>query len=240
MPLLDHFHAPLVPARRWESFHAVWATALMGQLNNKVLPEGYFAETQVHMGSRVEVDVATMERLASAAPRDGPTATATLEAWAPAAPALVMPSVFPDEIEIQVFGASAGATLVAAIELVSPGNKDRPEARRAFAAKCASYLHTGIGVVVVDVVTERLENMHNELVRLMEQAETFRFPGETQLYAAAYRPVRVEAGDTIEVWPVPLTVGRPLPVLPLALRGGPTLPVDLEEAYTGARQLSRL
>ena len=32
-----------------------------------------------------------------------------------------------------------------AIELASPGNKDRPETRRAFAAKCASYLARGIG-----------------------------------------------------------------------------------------------
>ena len=42
-----------------------------------------------------------------------------------------------------------GATLVAAIELVSPGNKDRPEARLAFAAKCVSYLTRGVGLIVV-------------------------------------------------------------------------------------------
>src|SRR5205085_725706 len=75
------------------------------------------------------------------------------EAAAAAAASLVMPAVFPDDIEVQVFATTAGATLVAAIELVSPGNKDREEARRAFAAKCAGYLTRGVGLVVVDVVT---------------------------------------------------------------------------------------
>jgi len=45
---------------------------------------------------------------------------------------------------------------VAAIELVSPGNKDRPETCRLFAAKCVAYLTRGIGLVVIDIVTERL------------------------------------------------------------------------------------
>ena len=42
--------------------------------------------------------------------------------------------------------------MVAAIELVSPGNKDREETRSAFAAKCAGYLQAGIGLVVIDIV----------------------------------------------------------------------------------------
>ena len=46
-----------------------------------------------------------------------------------------MPAVFPDEIEVLVIHRSGGPTLVGAIELVSPANKDRPETRRAFAAK---------------------------------------------------------------------------------------------------------
>ena len=53
--------------------------------------------------------------------------------------------------------------LAAAIELVSPSNRDRPEARRAFVAKCASYLQRGAGLVIVDVVTDRLANLHEEL-----------------------------------------------------------------------------
>ena len=60
MPLLDHFHPPLSETRNWESFHTSWASEIMAALNQEILPPGYFAETQVHFGSRVEIDVATL------------------------------------------------------------------------------------------------------------------------------------------------------------------------------------
>src|SRR5580700_2247363 len=62
MPLRDHFHPPLLTQRHWEAFHAAWATEIMRTLNRKVLPAGCFAEAQVHVGSRVEIDVATFEQ----------------------------------------------------------------------------------------------------------------------------------------------------------------------------------
>src|ERR671928_13219 len=67
VPLLDHFHPPLSSTRHWESFHAAWATEIMRTLNRHVLPPGCFAEAQVHVGSRVEIDVATFEREGGAA-----------------------------------------------------------------------------------------------------------------------------------------------------------------------------
>jgi hypothetical protein len=195
----------------------------------------------VHVGSRVEIDVAAFghEPLSSGpgGVNGGGTAVVT---WALSAPPLVMPAIFPDEIEVQVFVTSGGATLVAAIELVSPGNKDRPEARRAFTAKCASYLQQGIGLVIVDIVSERLANLHNELIRFMEPPEGFAMAGAPPLYAVAYRPSRRETGDQIEMWPVPLAIGRALPVMPLALRGVATVPVDLEATYTTACLDSRM
>ncbi len=242
MPLLDHFHPPLHPTRSWESIHAAWSTEIMGLLNQSILPAGYFAEAQVHIGSRVEVDVGTLEKAAErAAPANGPVATLAAPIWAPPAPALTMPAVFPDEIEIQVLGGPTGAHLVAAIELLSPANKDRPETRRAFAIKCASYLQMGIGLIIVDVVTERTANLHDELVELLRQPRSFRFPKESQLYTVAYRPVRrTPTNDLIEIWPAPLAVGQPLPTMPLPLRGAATVPVDLEGTYMQARARSRL
>ena len=55
MQLLDHFHPPLSTVRHWESFHARWAAAIADVLNDELLPTEYFAEVQVHVGSRVEV-----------------------------------------------------------------------------------------------------------------------------------------------------------------------------------------
>ena len=82
-----------------------------------------------------------------------------LETWAPPTVTAVMDAVFPDDIEVQVFDTSAGPTLVGAIELISPANKDRDENRRTFGAKCASYLQQGIGLMTVDIVTSRRADM---------------------------------------------------------------------------------
>jgi hypothetical protein len=241
MSLLDHFHPPLTLERARESFQSMWATEIARTLNRRVLPKGYFAEAQVHLGGRVEVDVPTFQKEpADGLPGDGPSGGLAVETWAPPVTSSFMPAIFPDEFEVRVIATRTGATLVGAIEFVSPGNKDRPETRRAFAAKCASYLQQGVGLVIVDVVTERLANLHDELIQLMELPETFRFPSETMLYVVSYRPFRTAESDQIEYWPVPLDLGQPLPIIPLALRGGPRLPVDLETTYTEACASSRL
>lgn len=231
MPFRGHFHSPLSDLHPWESFHAAWATEIMRTLNRSVLPPGCFAAAQVHVGSRVEMDVAAFEQEQGVSGRGAEGNGGGVEVWAPPGTSLIMPALFPDEIEVQVFRRVGGATLVAAIELVGPGNKDRPEARRAFIARCASYLQQGIGLVIVDIVTERQTNLHDELIRLLEQPERFALARDTALYAVAYRPSRRTTGDQIEIWPTPLEVGQPLPILPLALRGIATVPVDLDATY---------
>jgi hypothetical protein len=213
---------------------------MVERLNQGLLPERYFAETQVHIGGRVEVDVATMEHGDATSPPSSNGGVA-VETWAPPRTSLRMPAVFPDEIEVQVFRESGGATLVAAVELVSPGNKDRMEARRAFAVKCANYLHNGVGLVVIDIVTERRANLHDDLIELLRQSASFCFSDDVQLYASAYHPHRlVSEEDVIDLWLEPLMLDAPLPTMPLALSNGPILPLELEATYMEARVRSRL
>jgi hypothetical protein len=240
MPLRDHFHPPVSERRSWEGFHGLWAAALVEKLNRDILADEYFADMHVHIGSQVEVDIATLDESKGTAERSTATATALAQAWAPPATNLVVPTVFPDDIEVQVFATITGATLVGAIELVSPGNKDRPEARRAFAAKCVSYLAHGIGLIVVDIVTNQLANLHNETMTLLGHGAPFLLEPAPATYAVAYRPSRQPTGDQIELWPKLLELGQPLPVLPLALRNAATVPVDLDETYSEALQRSRL
>ena len=52
--------------------------------------------------------------------------------------------------------------------------------------------------------------------------------------------VSLSEGDQIEVWPSELSLGHSLPTVPLALRDGPTLPLDLERTYVEARRQSRV
>lgn len=245
MPLLDHFHPPLSETRKWEGFHSQWASSLAAQLNAGRLPPRHFAEPQVSHG-RVEVDVAA-DRLSGNGPTPGSgpssqggVATRAAPVWSPPAPSLEMDAVFAAELSVLVFNTEAGPTLVGAIELVSPSNKARPAARRAFAMKCLNYLNAGLGLIVVDVVTERRANLHDEMVGLVVGAAP-RFPGTPAIYAAAYRPYRRGGEDKVGIWPAPLSVGEALPELPLWLSEveGPVR-VDLEAAYAEARQRSAI
>jgi hypothetical protein len=139
------------------------------------LPEGYFAAPNVQFS--IEIDVAAFEEEV----KDSPDAAS---GWQPPAPALTLPlALLSDVVEVQVFATSGGPTLAGAIELVSPANKDRAGHRDAFVSKCASYVQSGIGLVLVDVVTERHANLHAALLdRLGSPGTGLRDVG---LYAAA-------------------------------------------------------
>jgi hypothetical protein len=220
MPLLDHFHRPLLGRRTWEGFYHHLAVSIANSLNER-LPDGYSAGIRVTLGRYLEEAIGTFTENGE--------------------PVTVFPSVFPDDFEVQVFSDMLGPTEpVAAIELVSPGNKDRPEARRAFAAKCAAYLQRGIGLIVVDIVTSHHANLHDELMTLLGHTDGFSFPTPTPLYATAYRPAHRQERNEIDLWRELLVVGQPLPTLPLAVRGLGCLPIDLEATYTEARRRGRI
>jgi hypothetical protein len=241
MPLLDHFHPPLSERRPWESFHTTWASALADALNEGVLPPGYIALEQVHAGAVIEIDVSTFTEPASSSGADGAaTATVPRTVWTPAAPPLVLPAAFPEGCTVQIVSTEGGRTLVAAIELVSPGNKDRSAKRRLFAARCATYLSKGIGLVIIDTVTSRQGNLHNELAALLDLAPAFRMPAGQSIYAVAYRPLRVDAVEQIHTWPMPLALGQPLPTVPLSLAADWCVAVDLESAYAEACRRRRV
>jgi hypothetical protein len=241
MPLLDHFHPPISAERRWESFHSSWATRIADALTERWLPENYIAEEHAHFGPSVEIDVATIEREASAGAKEsGAVATLGAKVWSPPAADAVMPTVFPGTFEVRVLSTETGPRVVAAIELISPSNKDRASERRAFATKVASYLYQGISVIIVDIVTNRRANLHNEVVSVMEAEDALRLPPETGLYAVAYRPLRRGQGDEIDLWRTPLALGGALPTLPLGLRADLVIPVDFEATYAEACLRKRL
>jgi hypothetical protein len=133
-----------------------------------------------------------------------------------------------------------GGRLVAAIELVSPGNKDRPENRRAFVIKCAAYLQQRVSVVVVDVVTERHANLHVELMDLLEQTEAAPWPEGQDLYTVAYRTTKENDAWRLDMWPQALALGQPLPTLPLWLASNLAVPLELEATYEETCQVLRI
>jgi len=239
MPLLDHFHPPLHGPRRWEGFHHSWATFIAQQLNLETLPPDYFAESEISLGPELEIDVATMEAPGAGGQGKGNATTV----WSPGKPKITVKADFAhlDSYEIRVYQNLGGAELRGALELVSPGNKDRAGSRRTFAAKCAGYLQHGIGLVIVDVVTLRSAKLHEELFEVLEIKDRRRpWESATGLYAVAYRAVTVRKSPRIEVWPQPLALGKVLPAMPLWLTLDLCVPVRLEDSYVATCESLRI
>jgi hypothetical protein len=230
MPLLDHFHPPLYPRRHWEGFFVSWSSVIASSLNQS-LPPGYFAEIRSSHEPRIEPDVRTW--------RDSPAHNLKLVQLRQADLRLPV-TTFPPEFGIHVYDEVGGITLVAAIELVSPGNKDRIETRKAFTAKCANNIMRAVGLIVIDTVT-------SEHSRPFEELMAFQFPGRPfpdlgPLTAVSYRPDRDKDGnDFLEIRHHSLAVGKPLPdEIPMAIGGQGHVVLNLEAIYEEARERSRL
>ena len=99
---------------------------------------------------------------------------------------------------------------------------------------------SGAGLVVIDVVTCRGGNPHDEVVALLGLAPECRLATPTGLSAVSYHPMGPPRGGEVAVWFEPLAVGTPLPVMPLAVREYGFVPIDLEATYTEACQRSLL
>ena len=221
--LRDHFHPPLVNQRHWTGFYSRWAGNIAVDLNRH-LPEGWFAEPTVQWS--IEVDVAAFEEATSlVGATDGGTATG---AWEPSAPVKTIDfSLTTDVVEVKVFRDFCDLPLVGVIELVSPANKDRPESRDAFVSKCDAFLRDALGLVMVDIVTKYRANLHSELMERIGEPEQQDEP----LYTSAYRPGQRNGATQLDIWYEPLSVSEDLPSIPLFLKNGPRVRVNLADTY---------
>lgn len=236
MPLRDHFRPPLDDLRHWEGFHATWPVMLVALLRRQ-LPKSYFAEPRIHLGSSAEIDVATFEDegegVLSASAGNGNGGGIATAVWAPPRPTLAVVTDLPaqDVYEVRVYDEKRHSRLVAAVEIVSPANKDRPEHRRAFVSKCAGLLRERVSVVIVDIVTTRSQNLYGELLDLIGQSDPILHPEPPFLYVTACRLTRRENEWLLEAWAHTLDLGRSLPTVPLWLADNLAVPLELEESY---------
>ena len=247
MPLRDHFRPPLERRRHWEGFHAQWPAMMVLALSPK-LPHRYIAEPRVHLGVSAEIDVGTLEEeevpssglnRSSGNSAEGGVATAI---WAPPRPTLTLATDLPaaTAYEVRVFDRERGSRLVAAVEIVSPANKDRPEHRRAFVAKCAALLQEQVSVAIVDVVTTRHFNLYGELLELIGETDPALAPEAPALYAAACRGTKKDNAWLLETWTYPVAIGQPLPTLPLWLADNLAVPLELEASYEETCRILRI
>jgi hypothetical protein len=204
MPLRDHFHPPVSLEATWDALHGMWPAEIVRQLRQR-LPQGYVAAPTVHPGSQVEVDVAVETEVPDY-----------------------------DEYSVRISDAERGRQLVATIELVSPGNKDRPEKRNAFVGTRAALLRKGVAVSIIDVVTPRQFNLYAELLQFLGQSDPSLGEPLPHLYAVSCRWRPQDKRMLLQTWSHTLALGQPFPTLPLWLTGKLAVPLDLEASYEQA------
>lgn len=240
MPLRDHFHSPVNDRHRWDAVHGQWPGEIVRTLFD-LLPAGFVAEPKIHHGSPFEVDVSMLEEDDRPPFADeGAGGTATLTATAP--PLTVPADLFElDEYEILVYDTDRSRTLVAAIELVSPANKDRPEARQQFLGKVDALLRQDVCVSIVDLVTKYQSNLYAELLARFGQTDPRLGDPPAPLYAVTLRGRKPKKRRAVlDLWCFPLTVGQPLPTIPLWLSSTLRIELPLDPSYQETCRLLRI
>jgi len=123
--------------------------------------------------------------------------------------------------------------LIAAVEVISPRNKDRPFARTAYLARYLGYLLDGANLVLIDVHRRPMAFSFADQIAAQLDLEQPPVPAPM---AVSYRVGEPAAtgGRLLAIWRRPLTVGAPLPTLPLPLTPEQEVTIDLDLTYSQA------
>lgn len=222
----------------WENVYILWITELFHSVRPR-LPEGYRAYLGTSpvlainaQGGKPDVGIHAWRHEQST------TATDLSSSQADA----------PDiEVEVDVATIDPGVSLlierhgalVAAIELISPRNKDRPSARDVYLNRYLGYLLNGANLVLIDVHAR--PSGFSFADRIAEELNLDRPPRPAPM-AASYRvgepsPTR---GRFVAIWTRVMTVGEALPSIPLPLTVNLAVTLDLEHTYARAAEASYL
>ena len=161
---------------------------------------------------------------------------------APPAPILTLDAEFPEQYayEVLVFDLELDRRLVAAVEIVSPANKDRLEGRQLFIAKCFHLLRNDVFLSIVDLVTIRQFNLYTELLAMLNRCDPASGAPPPPIYAVTCGKRQVGRQTKLDTWSFPLAVGQPLPALPVWLSETLTVTLDLEASYEETCRVLRI
>jgi hypothetical protein len=213
--------------RGWDSLHLVWQNQLLDWIQPR-LPPGYRA----YLGS--------VPGLTIGVPNGRPDLG--VRNWRATPPEPPRPAVV-DEPDLEVLTTlmldpdravhiDRHGQLVAAVELVSPRNKDRPDSRERSTRRYYGYLHQGVHLLLIDVLPHPIGFSFADAVAADVGLEQ---PPCPVPFAVSFRVGEpLPEGTYVAVWRRPMAVGQPLPTIPLALTVHDAVLIDLEHTYREA------
>ena len=214
-----------IDAGAYHHFHQDWTIEIRRALNRGILPPGYMAMADLKVGG-TEPDVAALKL------REPPSHGGLAVADAPSKTRQV--SRAESDEEHYAFKANRigikhhHGELVAAIEIVSPGNKNYKNGIASFVSKMVEYLRNGISVVVIDPFPPGKRDPDGIHQLIWDDFAGLPFeprPADKPLTVASF-----DAGERI-AYVDPVAVGDPIPDAPLFLAPGWYVNIPLERTY---------
>ncbi len=214
----------------YHNFHFRWIAAIMDRLNAGLLPSGYFAMAEQIIG-QPETDVVALETFAPAPPRlDGDGGVATLPIRSQTRFVLKYPPEKQRYVRRthRVVVRHELGNVVAVVEIMSPGNKDRHHSLRTFVDKCVDLLDQQVNLLIIDPFPPGVydaDGIHQAISAVYSDVP-FKLPADKPLTFVAY-----QVSPLLTAYVEPLAVGDPLPEMPLFLCDDRGVSVPLEETY---------
>ncbi len=229
MPLHDWSQ---VAAGLFHHFHQSWSIRITDELNAGLLPRGLAALVEQRAGAK-EPDVVAIEGyetslgIPAVGLEDSLGGVVTLESPATSIVQRSTNEVYADRANQIVIRHHLG-TIVAIIEIVSPGNKDRMCAVRDFVDETVAFVRAGIHVLIVDLFppTVRDPDSLHKLIWAEIEDVPFKLPPGRQRLLVSY-----QAGSEKVAYIEPLGVGEVLPDMPLFLTSRLHINIPLESTY---------
>lgn len=211
----------------FHAFHQSWIIHLCDALNDKRLPEDYYALPEQRSPGLIP-DVLTLKLAEDSEPGAGSSALAV--ATAPPRTRFVARSdadVYAEKANRLVIHHRHGE-IVAIVEIVSPGNKSSIKAFHDFTDKAASFVLNGVSLLIIDLFppsTRDPRGIHEAIWGDFFD-EKIVLPADKPLTLAAYQalPERVAYVE-------PVAVGDALPDMPIFLLENTYVPAPLEATY---------
>ncbi len=225
MPMHDW---TLVRSGTYHNFHYRWIASIMDRLNAGLLPPGFFAMAEQFVG-RPETDVVALQ---TSSPAKDPMIGNGGVAVATQRPI----TRFVLTLEQERYARKAHriaihhevGEVVAVIEVVSPGNKDRKHSLRSFVEKAVELIDQGVNLLIVDPFPPGHHDPQGIHKAIWDEFtdQPFELPPDKPLTLAAY-----QAEPTKTAYVEPIAVGDRLPDMPLFLCEEVYVSVPLEETY---------
>jgi hypothetical protein len=194
-----------IKAGTYHNFHYLWLAAIMDRLNSEVLPQGWFA-----MAEQQPRESEVNGQVLSGCGVERDTAH------------------YARKTNRLAIHHDLG-TVVAVLELVSPGNKDTKPSLRSFARKSAGLLRNRVHLSVIDPFPPGRHDplgIHRAIWDNVTLESVFEQPADKPLTTVAY-----QAGGAPTAYVEPFAVGARLPDLPVFLDEEYYVLVPLEETY---------